>query len=127
MTRLAHLRRAALPALFLAVALAAAGCVRSKAVITSDPPGADVHMNDIHVGRTPVEVPFTWYWYYDFKAEKEGYEATVQRERFRAPVYLWFPLDFVMELVPARITDTKRVHIEMEQERDKPEPELVQL
>ena len=60
-------------------------------------------MNDVHVGRTPVEVPFTWYWFYDFKAEKEGCKATVQRERFKAPVYLWPPMDLLMEAIPLKV------------------------
>lgn len=100
-------------------------CVRSKAVITSDPPGADVSMNDVHLGRTPVEVPFKWYWYYDFEAELEGYETLVQRERFRPPPYLAFPLDFVMEAMPFVVRDTKRVHLVMGREDTRPAPELV--
>ncbi|MBI5154226.1 PEGA domain-containing protein [Candidatus Poribacteria bacterium] len=108
----------------LALCVAAAGCVRSKAVVTSEPPGADVTMNDVHVGRTPVEVPFTWYWFYDFKADLDGYETTVQRERFHAPVYLWPGLDLLMEAMPFRVTDTKHVYLAMKPERQRPAPVL---
>jgi len=44
-------------------ALAASGCIRSRIIVTSDPPGADVTMNGLHRGRTPIEIPFIWYWY----------------------------------------------------------------
>jgi len=109
----------------IALGAVAAGCVRSKVVVTSDPPGADVTMNDVSVGRTPVEVPFTWYWFYDFKAEKDGYETAVSRERFKAPVYLWVPMDLVMEAMPFPVTDTKKVHLALRTKDGRPEPEFV--
>ncbi len=108
----------------LLACLSATGCVRSKVVVTSDPPGADVHMNDVHLGRTPVEMPFTWYWYYDFQAELDGHETSVTRERFRAPVWLWPPMDLVMEAMPFHVHDTKRVHFDLAPVSDLPAPEF---
>jgi hypothetical protein len=106
------------------VASLATGCVRSKVVVTSDPPGADIHMNDIHLGRTPVEMPFTWYWYYDFKADLAGHEPAVRRERFKAPPYLWMGPDLLMEMLPFPVRDTRRVHFDLVAKRFRPEPEL---
>ena len=97
--------------------VASVGCgggVRQKVVVYSEPAGADVTMNDVHLGRTPVEVPFTWYWWYDFKAEKEGFETTVVRKRFYAPVHQWTGLDFLTEFYPGHIKDTREVTILME-------------
>ena len=110
--------------ILIAVLGATAGCVRSKVLVTSDPPRADISMNDIHLGRTPVEQPFTWYWFYDFKAEKEGYETVVRRERFHAPVYLWPGLDLLMEMMPFPVTDTKHVHLVLRPEEQRPAPEF---
>ena len=101
------------------------GCVRSKMVVTSDPPGATVTKNGINLGETPVEQPFTWYWYYDFVAQKEGYAPAWKRERFRAPVYLWPGLDLVMEMMPFYVTDTKYVHLELQQLDERPRPLIV--
>lgn len=105
--------------------LLASGCVRSKAIITSEPSGAMVTMNGVNLGQTPVEQPFTWYWYYDFIATKDGYQTTATRERFRAPVYLWPGLDLLMEMMPFYVRDTKRVHIEMAPVDTRPAPEFV--
>jgi hypothetical protein len=63
------------------------GCIRSRVVVTSQPSGADVTVNNVYRGRTPITIPFGWYWYYDFVIEKEGYEKTKVQEHFRAPLY----------------------------------------
>ncbi len=97
--------------LFLAAALGFAilpGCIRSRAVITSEPSGADVTMNGMYRGRTPVTIPFGWYWHYDFTLGKEGYQKLEARERFHAPVWCWIPMDLVMEIIPLNFYDTKR-------------------
>jgi len=86
------------------------GCIRSRVVVTSDPVGADVTMNNTYRGRTPITIPFTWYWYYDFKLEKEGYQTLTARERFRTPPWCYIPLDLFMEAMPFRINDVRYRH-----------------
>lgn len=110
----------------MAAGLLTAGCVRSKVVVTSEPSGAEITMNGVNLGETPLEHPFTWYWYYDFIAEKEGFEPTGKRERFRAPVYLWPGLDLLMEMMPFYVTDTKFVHLTLPELDERPDPVLVQ-
>lgn len=104
------------------VALPSVGCVRSKVIVTSEPAGADVTMNGVNLGPTPLEHPFTWYWYYDFVAEKEGYAQEGLRERFRAPVWLWPGPDLLMEMMPFYVTDTKKVHFTLKPVDTRPEP-----
>ncbi len=99
--------------LLLAAASILAGCIRSRVIVTSDPTGADVSMNGVYRGKTPVEIPFAWYWYYDFTLRKDGYEPVSVRERFKAPVYFWVPFDVVAEAMPFPIYDTKRRHYVM--------------
>jgi hypothetical protein len=99
--------------LFLLAALGFAalpGCIRSRVIITSAPSGVDVTMNDMYRGRTPITIPFGWYWYYDFKLEKEGYQKIEARERFHTPIWCWIPMDLVMEAIPLNFHDTKHRH-----------------
>lgn len=99
--------------LFLGLSLFLGGCIRSRVIVTSDPVGADVTMNNEPRGKTPVEIPFAWYWYYNFELRKEGYEPVAVQERFRAPVYFWMPFDVVAEALPFPLYDTKRRHYVM--------------
>lgn len=106
----------------LAALLVVGGCVRSKVRVTSEPSGAIITMNGVNLGTTPVEYPFTWYWYYDFAAEMEGYETASLRRRFHSPIYLMPGLDLIMELIPINIHDTKKVHLELTPKSSRPLP-----
>ena len=92
------------------ILLAATGCIRSRVRITSEPPGATVRFQKVERGETPVTIPFIWYWYYDIDVEKAGFEPVHARERFRTPPWFLFPLDFVAELMPFPIPDTRHRH-----------------
>lgn len=105
--------------------LASAGCIRSKVLVTSEPTGAVVTMNGSHLGTTPVERPFTWYWFYDIDVQKEGFEPSKVRKRFRPPIYLWPGLDFFCELIPVNIHNTKKVHFALEPSNPRPDPMFV--
>lgn len=104
-------RTAALACVMLAgLTLLTSGCIRSRMRITSEPAQADVFINDVHYGRTPVEVPFSWYWYYKVEARKDGYEPVEEIERLRAPIWMWIPFDLICEAMPFPIYDTKKLH-----------------
>jgi len=77
-----------------------AGCVQRTLHIESDPSGALVHLNDVEVGRTPVDVDFTFYGVYDVLLEKEGYEPLRTSARAQAPWYDAPLLDLVGAVVP---------------------------
>ena len=95
----------------IAVTALASGCIRSRLRITTDPRGSVVKINDVVRGKSPVEAPFVWYWYYTIDVEKEGYEPVRRIERLRAPWWGFFPLDLAAELIPYPIPDTRRYHI----------------
>jgi len=101
------MKKFAVFAISLILLICLAGCIRSRVVVTSDPVGAGVTVNDTYRGRTPITIPFGWYWFYDFKVEKEGYQSLESRERFHAPVWFYMPFDLIMEAMPFRIYDTK--------------------
>ena len=94
------LRKVLLPLIMAVMALGLTGAVRKVATITSEPCGAKVWINNVYRGKTPVEIPYNWNWYYDIRIEKEGYETMCTRERFYAPVKHWIPFDFVAEVLP---------------------------
>lgn len=86
------------------------GGIRKVATITSDPPGAKVWINGVYRGETPVEIPYNWNWFYDFRLAKEGYEDYIIRERFYAPPQHWVPLDLVVEASPIRSNEPQWRH-----------------
>lgn len=90
------------------------GCIRKMATITTDPPCARISVNGTYRGESPVEIPYNWNWYYDIKAEKEGYCPLLVRERFYAPPHHWIPFDFFVELLPIRSREPQWRHYELE-------------
>ncbi|MBL0927760.1 MAG: PEGA domain-containing protein, partial [Phycisphaerales bacterium] len=92
----------------LAAAAPLAGCVDRRIVITSEPPGAMVTLNDAEVGRTPTEVSFTYFGVYDVRLEKPGYDTLITRAEARAPIYEKPGIDLVAMAVPV----TKRTIVE---------------
>lgn len=95
-------------ATLLVAALAASGCVDRRIFITSEPPGARVHLNDKDVGVTPLEVGFTWFGTYDVRLHREGYEPLVTTRETEAPLHEIPPFDLVALAIPG----TKTTHIE---------------
>ena len=103
--------------LFLIAAVAvSSGCIRRKMVITSEPPGAMVTLNDTYRGRTPIDIPFTICWKYQIDLEREGFAPMERLEHLRARPWLLEPLELFCELMPFRVTDTRRLHYVLEPE-----------
>lgn len=92
----------------------AGGCLDRTMVITSEPTGATVTVNDVEVGRTPVEASFTYYGEYDVRVEKEGFEPLRTRATARAPLSEVPPFDLAASAVPARIENKVRWHFVLE-------------
>lgn len=92
------------------LSLSSIGCVQRKMVVTSDPPGALVYMNDREMGRTPFTTDFTWYGKYDVQVRKEGFETLNTVTPVNAPFWQWPPIDLLAELAPWRPTDERHIH-----------------
>ena len=91
----------------LAIAAGCTGGIRSVAHFTSEPSGAEVFVNEKPKGRTPLDMPFIWYWKYDVKLEKKGYAPFHTVERFRTPNWAILPLDLFAEAFPYPIPDNR--------------------
>jgi len=76
------------------------GCVERTISITSEPTGALVMLNDEEVGRTPLQVPFTWYGTYDVRLERDGYHPKWTTADAKAPWWETPGIDLVAEAIP---------------------------
>lgn len=90
-------------ALVLAPALLLPGCLERQISITTDPPGAEVWLNDQLVGRTPLKTGFLFYGVYDVRVRKDGYEPLVTSKKAAQPWYETPPIDLAAAAIPARI------------------------
>ncbi|MBY0310982.1 MAG: PEGA domain-containing protein [Phycisphaerales bacterium] len=92
------------------VVLALGGCLKRTIHVTSEPPGALVWINDVEVGRTPLQTDFTHYGTYDVRVRREGYEPIIVKQKANAPVYELPPLDIAAEAVPAKLHNVVKWH-----------------
>lgn len=95
----AHQRLAAAIAA-IAAAAAMPGCLKRTIAISSDPAGALVWLNGVEVGRTPLEVDFTFYGTYDVSLRKEGYEPLMTTRVASPPLFEIPPIDALAEAIP---------------------------
>ncbi len=93
------------------------GCVERRLLISSEPSGALVFLNDQEVGRTPLEVPFTWYGVYDVRLERDGYTTLQTTREAQRPWWETPGPDLFAEAVP-----DKRVEIAWHLEMRPAEP-----
>lgn len=87
--------------------LAMTGCIRRSLTIQTHPPGAAVYVNDELKGHSPLTYDFLWYGGYRVRIHKDGYEQLDDHQWLRAPIYLWIPFDFVVELLPVSVRDDR--------------------
>jgi hypothetical protein len=100
-----------LPAL---VALAG-GCVERRMTVRTNPPGAQLYVDDYEIGTTPCSVDFTYYGTRKIRLVKDGYETAVIKQPVPAPWYQYVPFDFITEnLVPGHIRDERVVTYQMQ-------------
>ena len=103
---MARSRRFAATVLTLALA---AGCVERTMQINTNPPGAVVWANDQEIGRAPIERDFLWYGTYDVQVRADGYETLDARTKVIAPWWQWPPIDLVVDLLPWRFADHRKI------------------
>jgi PEGA domain len=109
---LAMVRRAGLAGAVLAgaCALCLGGCLKRTIAVTTEPPGALVWLNDVEVGRTPLETDFTFYGTYDVRIRREGYEPISTSAKARPPVQELPGIDLAAEALPVQLHNVVRWH-----------------
>ncbi len=96
--------------------LTACGTNQRTLVITSDPPGALVHVNDVQLGETPLEADFTWFGKYDVRLSKPGFEPLVTAADANPNLHDQPVFDFFSELLPGTRNTVVRWHFTLEPE-----------
>ncbi|MGY8753081.1 MAG: PEGA domain-containing protein [Phycisphaerales bacterium] len=76
------------------------GCVKRTILVTTNPPGALVWVNDREVGRTPVSFPFTFHGEYDVRIERVGNEPIMTAAWTNRPMWDAPLVDLFAELAP---------------------------
>ncbi len=90
----------------LLLPLFAGGCVERFLFVKSDPPGATVTLDDKEVGKTPIEIPYTWYGKRILSVELKGRVPVREVIALNPPWWQFFPLDFMTDvLFPFPLTD----------------------
>jgi hypothetical protein len=91
-------------------ALCSGGCLKRTISITTEPPGALVWLNDVEVGRTPLETDFTFYGDYDVRIRREGYEPIITHAKADTPIQEQPGIDLLAEAAPVRFSNVVRWH-----------------
>ena len=89
------------------------GCVRRTIMITSEPAGVLVWVNDREVGRTPVDIDFEFYGVYDVRLELAGYEPMMTFGEAAPPWWDGVGADFFAELAPADLHSEVHWHYDL--------------
>jgi len=103
------------------LAITLVGCQQRTLRVTSDPPGAMLHLNDVEVGRTPVEVGFTWFGTYAVKLRLEGYETLETAAEAKAPLHEQPGFDLIAMMLPGEERTEIAWHFELSPERRDPD------
>ena len=86
--------------------LGTGGCVDRVLQVRSDPPDATVTLDDQVVGKTPIDIPYTWYGKRYLSVELQGYTQVRELIALNPPWWQYFPLDFVTDvLIPFTFED----------------------
>lgn len=83
--------------------------------VTSEPAGAVVWVNDVEIGRTPVETDFTFFGTYDVRLRLEGYEPVTTSRKADAPLHEWPGFDLAAAVIPFRFETLIEWHFDLEE------------
>jgi hypothetical protein len=112
--------------LLLAAATLAGGCVEREMTIRSDPPGAEVYVDDNEIGATPISTPFIYYGQRNIRLVKDGYETKSVIQTVNPPWYQIPPLDFVTEnLLPGKLRDQRTYDYHLDPQAVVPQDQLL--
>lgn len=83
--------------------------------IRTNPPGAQVYVDNYEIGRTPVSTDFVYYGKRSIRLVKDGYETTTVPQWVLPPWYQLPGIDlFVETFTPWEIRDERQFNYEMQ-------------
>lgn len=113
-------------AVLSAGSLLSTGCLHRRMTIATDPPGAQVLVDGVEQGPSPVSLDFTYYGTREITLIKDGYETQTVMQKVRTPWYQIVPLDFVTDnFLPFRVTNRHQFLYHMHPKRHQPEQEFL--
>jgi PEGA domain len=102
------------------------GCVRRRLTIRTNPPGAQVFVDNQEIGTTPCSASFVYYGTRTITIIKDGYRTEKIFQRIPAPWYEIPPLDFFSEnLNPLETRDERVVDVQLVPEEIVPQQQLL--
>lgn len=94
--------------------LSQSGCVRKRMTIVSNPPGAQVFVDNHEIGTTPVSTSYIYYGTRSIRLQKDGYESVTVERNFDPPWYEYPPLDLFSEsFLPTELRDERVLEFEL--------------
>lgn len=100
-------------------------CVERRLHIRTEPPGATVFVNGVHVGRSPTSWKFDQYGKVLVEAEMDGHEPVQQVVKLKAPVREYVFGSFFSDVVwPGTIHDDHEVELTLKPVREPTAEEL---
>jgi hypothetical protein len=111
----------------LAICSCAPGCVRRRLTVRTNPPGAQVFVDDQEIGTTPCSASFVYYGTRKVTVMKDGYKTETIFQKLNPPWYEYPPLDFISEnLVPRETRDERIVDVQLSPQELVPPQKLVE-
>ncbi len=90
------------------------GCVRRRMTIVSNPPGAQVFIDNREIGTTPVSTAYLYYGTREIRLQKDGFETVTVQRNFDPPWYEYPPFDLISEtLVTHEFRDERVVDFQL--------------
>jgi hypothetical protein len=106
--------------------LPAVGCVRRRLTVRSNPPGAQVFIDNQEIGTTPCSASYVYYGTRSITVMKDGYRTEKILQKINPPWYEIPPLDFISEnFIPREIRDERVVDVQLVPEEIVPQPKLL--
>ena len=108
------MKRFILLAFLATVCTVTTGCVRRTLRISSTPPGALVWVNHREVGRTPLEIDFTYYGNYDVQLSHDEHEPILTEAGAQPPAWDVIGPDLLFEVAPFQFQSVVEWHFDLE-------------
>jgi len=123
----ARTRRPFVGLFVVCMCLASMGCVRRRLTVRTNPPGAQVFVDDQEIGVTPCSASFVYYGTRKITLMKDGYKTETLFQKINPPWYEIPPLDFLSEnLVTRELRDERIVDVQLAPEEIVPQQKLIE-